>query len=118
MLIARHKKIIKSGLPFNTMLRELKDTVKTFHNSKPKLRISKRVRKKLDRRYIWDEQLRVVISHGKVQQQKQHTTSTRTGRRLLADHERKKTTLKQYKTLRVRYIRDNGIHIIVDAYNI
>ena len=118
MLIARHKKIVKSGLPFNTMLRELRDSVRIFHNpSKPKLHISKRVRKKLDRRYISDDHLLLAICHGRIQKENKDTTSTPTGRRFLTKHERNSTILKQYKTVFVRYKRENDIHIIIDAYN-
>lgn len=105
-LVRRHKIIVKSGLPFNTMLRELRDTVKTFHTPESErttprhLIISRKVRTKLQKHSISAQQLCLAISKGVVRKERKRRTTTSTpggGERLLAPHElERKTIVRDY----------------------
>ena len=105
-LVRRHKIIVKSGLPFNTMLRELRDTVEAFHTPKsdrttPRhLIISRKVRTKLQKHSISAHELCLAISKGVVRKERKRRTTTSTpsgGERLLAPHElERKTVVRDY----------------------
>lgn len=131
--IARHKLVAKSKLPFNSLMREIRKVVPKYEEkTRSRLVISKKMRRKLDRRFITTQDIRIAIAkgHSRNAHKERTTTSTPCGRRLLTEHEKqRKTVLKQYygtacKVLRrrkvpsicVRYMASDKGYIIIDAY--
>lgn len=137
MVVQRHKLVRKSGTPFNSLLRELKDTVT---EAQPRASPGSRVRRellvvspkvlgRLRKRNIDMREVHEAIAFGKrVVEKKRNTTFARGGgTRLLAENERKtNTVLVEFTSsstpasLRVRYMRTgskkNKKYTVIDAY--
>ena len=127
-LIQRHKLISKSGLPFNTLLKEIRDTVPEKTSFKPsavprtQILISPKVRSRMQQRNIDVRDICESISYGvRTRESKKYTSTSDGGTRLLANHEKNnKTSLVELRnercSLRVRYMKKEGMYIIIDAY--
>ena len=129
-LIQRHKLVSKSGLPFNTLLKEIRDTVPEKASYVPskvrrsQILISPKVRSRMQQRNIDARDVHECISTGfRIREGKKHTSASRRGgTRLLKEHEKSNKTLlvelkNEYCSLRVRYTKKkDGKYIIIDSY--
>lgn len=137
-VVQRHEIVTKSKLPFNTLMKEIRKFVPRYEakETSSRLVISKKMRKKLDRRFISTQEIRIAIAKGRTRNESKTTTRAPAGnKRLLTDHEkRRKTVLKEYysrlshsrccRILRqrsvpsicVRYTASDKGYVIVDAY--
>ena len=130
--VQRHKIVTKSKLPFNSLMKEIRNVVPKYEAKEisSRLIISKKMRNKLDRRFISTKDIRIAIAKGHRRKENRKTTRAPGGnKRLLTDHEKgRKTILKEYysscsRVLRrsvpsicVRYVSSDKGYIIVDAY--
>ena len=118
--ILRHKIVKRSGLPFNSMLRELKDKVKLVPAGATwrmrNMKISNRVHRRLMKRGVTPAMVEDTFHHGVIDARCCLSTSTPSGgRRLLRDHERQnKTVLKRCNGVSIRYT-ESPLRL-VDAY--
>lgn len=96
-------------MPFNSLLRELKEKVKPTPvraiETVKSMKISNRVHRRLMKRGVTLAMVENTFSHGVIDARIRLFTSTSSkGRRLLCDHERQnKTVLKRYSGVSIRY---------------
>ena len=129
--VQRHKLVRKSKLPFNSLMKEIRKSVPRYDvKTSSRLIISKKMRKKLDRRFISTEEIRIAIAKGHARKESRTTTRTPAGNRLLTEHEKgRKTILKAYYSTSSRVLRQRSVpsicvrytatdkgYVIIDAY--
>lgn len=119
--VERHKRVIRSGLPFNTLMQEIRSSVPCLGASVQSLedgssgegfRLGKKVRRRLDRRGIGLREIREVLEKGRLVKEGPLVLS---GRRFRTDRE-KERNLYEYNGLFVRIPKEGGRLYIIDAF--